>query len=105
MPAPGAGMTSSAPSVAADATDEAVPEGIWARLSREFRAGMTVREVNQALFGYCERSGLNEEEGWVLGYELGLSLPEVVPPVAEEVSADAAVVAAFSAAVARTVAA
>jgi D-xylose transport system permease protein len=32
-------MTSSAPSVAADATDEAVPEGIWARLSREFRAG------------------------------------------------------------------
>jgi len=32
-------MTSSAPSVAADATDEAVPEGLWGTLSREFRAG------------------------------------------------------------------
>jgi D-xylose transport system permease protein len=32
-------MTSSAPTVAADATDEAVPGTFWARLGREFRSG------------------------------------------------------------------
>lgn len=42
---------------------------------KEFRAGMTVREVNHAFKAYCEKSGLMKEEGWVLGYELGLSLP------------------------------
>jgi Xaa-Pro aminopeptidase len=43
--------------------------------SREFTAGMTVRAVNQSLKRYCQESGLDREEGWVLGYELGLSLP------------------------------
>ncbi len=42
---------------------------------KELRAGMTVRQVNDLLRGYCERAGLIDEEGWVLGYELGLSLP------------------------------
>lgn len=40
-----------------------------------FKAGLTVREVNEAFKAYCETSGLAKEEGWILGYELGLSLP------------------------------
>lgn len=49
--------------------------GAFDHAAKELRGGMTVREVNKSLRGYCERSGLIDEEGWVLGYELGLSLP------------------------------
>lgn len=42
---------------------------------KNFRANMTVAEVNKAFKEYCQASGLDKEEGWILGYELGLSLP------------------------------
>jgi Xaa-Pro aminopeptidase len=45
-------------------------------IEQEFRAGMTVREVNTRLRQHYEQTGLwTETGGWALGYELGLSLP------------------------------
>jgi len=50
--------------------------GSFGLIEREFRAGMTVREVNTRLRRYYEDTGLwAETSGWALGYELGLSLP------------------------------
>jgi Xaa-Pro aminopeptidase len=49
--------------------------GALEHANQHLRAGMTVAEVNKIMRDYCEASGLIDEEGWVLGYELGLSLP------------------------------
>ena len=49
--------------------------GVYEVFTSEFKAGMTVAEVNQRLRRYYEDAGLAGEDGWALGYELGLSLP------------------------------
>ena len=49
--------------------------GVYDVFTSEFKAGMTVREVNKRLQRYYQDAGLAEEDGWALGYELGLSLP------------------------------
>jgi Xaa-Pro aminopeptidase len=49
--------------------------GVYDVISREVKAGMTVRDFNAVLKEYYESVGLWESPGWALGYELGLSLP------------------------------
>ena len=49
--------------------------GVYDVISRDVKAGMTVRDVNAVLRDYYKSVGLWDEPGWALGYELGLSLP------------------------------
>ena len=49
--------------------------GVFDLITSEFRAGMSVGEVNERLKRYYADVGLGPDEGWALGYELGLSLP------------------------------